>query len=393
VSDVLFGSVWRLGGDAALRVLRVVLALAVVVGVWHVARRTAVTSRDAALATGLVVLSVAPFLRERPQVVSLLFVCWLSLLLQRVLAGARPPLVTCVGLCWLWANVHGMWVLLPVGLLASGVLVWCCDRTRVSLAARCVLVAFLSWAVVLATPVGPRLAWWPVVVRRAAAPITEWQPTVPTHVLGIPLLLIVAALVVRWTRASSRVPTEHVVFSLAIVLFGLLAFRDVAPAAVLLLPEVARRWGAPTRPVALPLATPAAVAAAATGLLLAGTYLALGANVSSDQPVALVDRLAQRTGEIRLLNHYDVGGLVTGTASPPARVAIDGRTDIWPASFVRRYINALNGSANWRPVVDELRPDAALLPEDSEIARGLVLERHWHVVDRDGRWQLLEPPP
>jgi hypothetical protein len=113
--------------------------------------------------------------------------------------------------------------------------------------------------------------------------------------------------------------------------------------------------------------------------------------VSGDQPVALVDRLADRGEEVRLLNQYDVGGLVTGRASPPARVAIDGRTDIWSAHFVRRYVDGLGGG-DWRPLVDELSPDAALLRKDSEAARGLQLERRWRVIDRDGGWVLLEPP-
>jgi hypothetical protein len=391
LSDVLFGLASRVGGDEGLRVLRVVLAAAAVVAVWVVARRSATTSRDAFLATGLGVLALAPFLRERPQVLSLLLVACLSLLLQRILAGEIPRLLPCVLLCWLWANLHGMWVLLPAGVLGAGVLAWWEDRSRVPLAARCTVVALLSWAAVLLTPVGPRLAWWPLVVRDAAAPITEWQPTVLLQLVGAPLLLLLLVLVVRWARATTPVPVVHVVFSLAVVVFGLLAFRNVAPAALLLLPEVARRWDAGVEREPLPLVPRAGAAAVAVGLVLACVYLVAGRTVSADQPVALVDRLAGRDAPVRLLNHYDVGGLVTGKASPPAHVAIDGRTDIWSPAYVRRYVDALNGAPDWRALVDDLRPDAALLPEDSEVARGLVLERHWHVVDSEGRWQLLEP--
>jgi len=106
-------------------------------------------------------------------------------------------------------------------------------------------------------------------------------------------------------------------------------------------------------------------AALVLGLLLAGIHLATSPAVSTDQPIALVDRLAARNGEIRLLNHYDVGGLVTGRASPPALVAIDGRTDIWSAEYVRRYVSALTTGRGWRELVDDLRPDAALMPRAS----------------------------
>jgi hypothetical protein len=336
------------------------------------------------------VLAVAPFLRERPQVLSLLLVAWLALQLQRVLAGEMPRVLPHVAVCWLWANLHGMWVLLPLGVLAAGVLAWCEDRSRVALAARCTTVALLSWAAVLVTPVGPRLAWWPWVVRRTAAPITEWQPTLLTRGVGLPLLLLLAVLVVRWARAPEPVPWTRVVYALAVVLFGLLAYRNVAPAALLLVPELARSAG-DAEGTSVPLLPRAGLAAAALGLLMAGINLGVSPSVSSDQPVALVDRLADRGQQLRLLNHYDVGGLVTGRASPPAHVAIDGRTDIWSTAFVRRYVDALGGG-DWRPLVDTLRPDAALLRKDSEAARGLQVERHWRVTDSDGAWVLLEPP-
>jgi hypothetical protein len=390
LSDVLFALVDRVSGDTGLRVLRVLLALAVIAATWLVARRCARTPRDAAVATGLAVLAVAPFLRERPQVLSLLLVAWLALRLRGVLAGEMPRVVPLVGMCWLWANLHGMWVLLPVSILAAGVLAWCEDRSRVALAARCTTIALLSWAVVLVTPVGPRLAWWPWVVRRTAAPITEWQPTLLTRGVGLPLLLLLGVLVVRWARASEPVPWTRVVYALALVLFGLLAYRNVAPAALLLVPELARSAEDGT-PMSVPLVPRAGVAVAALGLLLAGVNLGVSRAVSSDQPVALVDRLGHRSQQLRLLNQYDVGGLVTGRASPPARVAIDGRTDIWSAAFVRHYALGLGGG-DWRPLVDALHPDAALLRKDSEAARGLEVERHWRVTDHEGVWVLLEPP-
>jgi hypothetical protein len=388
LSDVLFGLVDKGFGHDGLRVLRVVLALALVWAVWLVARRTAPTVRDAQLATGLTVLALAPFLRERPQVLGLLFVAWLALAVQRVLAGQLPRLLPWVAVCWVWAQVHGLWVLLPVAALGAGVLAWLEDRSRVPLAARCTVVAVVSWAVVLATPVGPRLAWWPLVVRRTAAPITEWQPTVLTSLVGVPLLILIAVLVVRWARSPEPVPWTRVVYVLAVVLFGLLAFRNVAPAALLLLPELARGGSSAQ---AVPLLPRAVGIALVGGLVLAAVNLVVASTVSDDQPTRLVRQLADEGRDLDVLNHYDVGGLITGTASPPLHVAIDGRTDIWSRTFVRDYLNGIAGVDDWRPLVDALRPEAALLLKDSEIARGLVRERGWRVTGVEGRWELLEP--
>jgi hypothetical protein len=389
LSDVLFGLVDKAFGYDGLRVLRVLLALALICTVWLVARRSATRTRDAQVATGLVVLALAPFLRERPQVLGLLFVAWLALAVQRVLAGSMPRILPLVLTSWIWAQVHGLWVLLPVALLGAGVLSWIEDRSRVPLAARCTVIAAASWAIVLATPVGPRLAWWPLVVRRTAAPITEWQPTVLTSLVGVPLLILMAVLVVRWARSDDPVPVTRIMYVLAVVLFGLLAFRNVAPAAILLLPELARGRGNGSED--LPLLPRAGLVAVAGGLVLAAGNLLVAPTVSDEQPLRLVRQLADEHRDLDVLNHYDVGGLITGTASPPLHVAIDGRTDIWSHAFVRDYLNGVAAVDDWRPLVDALEPDAALLLKDSEIARELVRERGWRVIGVQGRWELLEP--
>jgi hypothetical protein len=216
----------------------------------------------------------------------------------------------------------------------------------------------------------------------------------------VPFLLVLVVLAVRWARARESLSTTHVVYVVAVAVFGLLAYRNVAPAVILLVPELAR----PPRPVSdpdqeadgdaevgprVPVWLGAAVAA---GVLLAGVRLATTDAVGGGEPERLVATLAAEGRPVRLLNHYDVGGYVTGTASPPLHVAIDGRTDLWPSSFVRGYVDALNGNADWRPLVDALRPDAAILPRDAEVTRGLVIERHWHVKEVEGTWALLEPP-
>lgn len=398
LSDVLFALVWQADGYAGIRVLRVALALSVVLAVWLVARRCATSLHGAAATTALVLLTLATFLRERPQVLSFLFVAWLTLQLRDVLEGHAPRLLVCVPLGWLWANVHGMWFLLPAALVGTGLLTLLDDRRRVPVAARCVTVALACWAVALATPAGPRIAIWPLVVRDVAAPINEWQPTVPLSDVGLPFLLLVGVIVASWARRDSPLPASRVAYTLALAVFGLMAFRNVAPAAILLIPELARACDRAISPltgrqqpagVAVPRA---ALLVVATGLLLAGLRLAATPTVSSSQPVRIAAALAEQQEPLRVLNHYDVGGLLTGVAAPAARVAIDGRTDMWSEAYVAQYLRDLSGAGDWRGLVDSLEPTAAVLPRDGEVARGLRLERGWRAVMDDGDWQWLEPP-
>lgn len=399
LSDVLFAGAWRWGSWDAVRVLRIGLALAVMLSLWSTACRKRGVTPTAAVAAALAILAVAPFLRERPQVLSFLLVAWLAVQADRILHGVMPRLFVCVPVCWLWANLHGMWVLMPTVMLIVGVLAFLDDRRRVSLAARCTLVALLCWSATLLTPVGPRLAFWPLVVRDVAAPITEWQPTLPLTTVGLPLTIILGVIVASWTSSPRPVPTSQVLYVAALALFGLMAFRNVAPAAILLLPVLTRAldvllpkpaWQIAPSPRATALLLSAAIAVGLTG---AGLRLLATPTIAASQPLLIVEELAGRTGEIRVLNSYDVGGLLTGLASPPARVAIDGRTDMWSAAFVRSYINDISGAGDWRGLVDRLDPDVAVLPADGEVARGLVLERGWRVTLADDGWQLLERAP
>lgn len=390
LSDAGFAGVWRLGGDDALRAMRVVLAAAVISAIWALASRFAADTTSAALTCALAVVSVGPFLRERPQVISFLFVAWLALLVQRVLAGVRPPLLLSVVTTYLWANLHGMWILLPVALLGAAVLSYHEDRTQIPLVARCTTIAVLGTASTALTPVGPRLTAWPLVVQRAAAPITEWQPTVPIGSLAWAFTAMLVIVVARWCTGEVRPTRTQLLYVGAVTAFALLAYRNLAPATILLVPEVARSLpalGALSRRSGATLAA----LTLAVGLTLAGMRFASTPTVSPTLPTAIAAELATRSGELRVLNDYDVGGLLTGTASPPVRVAIDGRTDLWSSAFVREYVETLRAQRDWRPLVDRLRPDAALLLTDSEVARGLTIERNWITTLTDGDWSLLEP--
>jgi hypothetical protein len=397
LSDASFALVWKVGGWEAIRVLRIVLAVAVAAALWLAARRrTDVPAPSAALAVALVMVTLQPFLRERPQVIAFLFVAWLAVVADNVLRGRMPPVLLCAGLGYLWANVHGMWILLPGILLLAGVLAWVDDRERVALAARCTSLAVLVGVLACLTPVGPRLAVWPLVVRNAAAPVTEWHPTVLDSRIGVPFACLVGVIVWSWARRDGSVSRGRALFVLSVTGFGMLAFRNVAPAAILLLPELTRGIRSLAKdwtPRSLPgTSWPLPAAVGALGVIGATLVAATSPLVSRDQPVRLAELLAQRPGELRVLNDYDVGGLITGLASPPAHVAIDGRTDMWPASYVREYVAATTGAADWRPLVDRLDPNAAVVLADSDLARGLVLERRWRVTAREGIWALLEPP-
>jgi hypothetical protein len=388
---VLFGIVWEVGGYRGVRVMQVLLATGLVLLVLRGSTRVARSASTAYLATGLVTLALTPYFSARPQLISLLLVAALAPTIPQVLAGALPRrLWACVPICWLWANLHGMWVLMPATLVLLGLIAWIVDRTRVTMASRLILVGVVCWVVTLVTPAGPRLAWWPVVVRRAASSIDEWQPTVLASGFSVLFAVIIAIIAISWARRETRTPTEVQLFVLAVAAFGLVAERNVAPAVLLLLPVLVDALNAlmPSGPSfhrVVPLMS------VGLGVLVASWLLVSEPSIPSRLPTRIASSLAAAPSDTRVLNDYNIGGFLTGMGGPHERVAIDGRTDMWPERFVTTYVDALAGRADWRPLVDELRPNAAVLRRDSEVARGLIEERDWKVTMTESHWMLLEP--
>jgi hypothetical protein len=139
----------------------------------------------------------------------------------------------------------------------------------------------------------------------------------------------------------------------------------------------------------VPRALPAlSVLAGAAG---ASLHLAIAPTRSPEMPSRIAAALAADPRELRVMNDYNIGGFLTGMAGPRERIAIDGRTAIWPERFVTEYVDALSGKGDWRGLVDRLEPNAAVLPRNSDVTRGLIQERGWHIRMREWRWVLVEP--
>jgi hypothetical protein len=238
--------------------------------------------------------------------------------------------------------------------------------------------------------VGPRLAWWPLEVRRAASAINEWQPTVLAEGFALVFAVIVGIIVLAWGRSEGRTPLEEQLFVLGTTAAAMAAGRNVAPAVLLLVPFLLKALdGVGLGDFSLPkFLGPASVAAGVIGAL---AHLVTAPTTSPQLPTRIAETLAARTTETRVLNDYNLGGFLTGRAGPHERVAIDGRTDIWPEQFVRTYVDAMNGQGDWRGLVETLKPNAAVLPRNSEVARGLVNEDGWRITMREWHWVLLEP--
>ena len=302
-----------------------------------------------------------------------------------------------IAVAYLWANLHGMWVLFPLamGALALGLAIDRRDGWRRG-ALRALIVGGAAAVGAALTPVGPKPAYWPLVVRDAASDISEWQPTVLASRFSLAFALLFLLWPLALARAKTLAPCSEIVWMISVFLFSLQAGRNVAPAIVLMAPFVAvalqRAFGerlaairTPTVPRALQAATLAGAVAVTVLLCLTQRPLVDGL------PFRIVDTLRDQPGTVRVLNSYNVGGVLTGFGAPQVSVAIDGRTDNFDPEFVHRYLAATTKLVEWREVVREVDADYAVLGKGGTLATEL---RHsgWTRVMVDGDFVLLEAP-
>jgi hypothetical protein len=109
-------------------------------------------------------------------------------------------------------------------------------------------------------------------------------------------------------------------------------------------------------------------------------------------PVQLAQAVGDLPGPQRVLNDYNVAGLVLYLAGRDDRVAIDGRTDRYGARYIEDYIGMKALREGWEAMLEDLDPTAALLERDSALAHVLVIEQGWSEVGREGSWVLLAAP-
>ena len=170
---------------------------------------------------------------------SLLLVVWLTDTVRKGLNGRVPPWWT-VAIGYLWANLHGMWILVPLAFIVLAVgAVLDRDVNWRPVAVRSGYIAVLTTVSAALTPVGPKLVYWPLVVRDAASDISEWQPTVLTGRYSLAYALLFFLWILAITRTPARAPRSEVLWVLCVFAFSLQAGRNVAPAIIMLAPFVA----------------------------------------------------------------------------------------------------------------------------------------------------------
>lgn len=383
LSEIGMAAVENLGGLPALAFLYGALLVALI-GLWYVAARREASPLVAVLVTVIALIAASPSLSLRPQVLSFALATVTVLAWDRAGRDARLPWLL-IPLCWLWAMLHGMWIL---GVLLSlacavGLLV---ERR---LPPRVLLVPGGMLAAAALTPVGPRLVGAVLVVNGRSDYFSEWAAPEFVTAYGVAILVLLAVVILPPLLGGPAAPYD-VALTVAAVALTVYSQRTVPVAAAVLVPLAARRLQALVSERARPTRTERV-----TGILLAtvalGSLAAL-APLRADDPLpaatAFEDQLAALPAGTRVLTDSTTGAVVMW-AHPDLDVPVHGYGDLYTDTELRAFADLFRLAPGWEDLLRADRVGIAVLPSSLPLAAALE-EHGWSVSDRAGQLVLLE---
>lgn len=410
IVEILFSwlnTLWGWNGLIGYRVLTTALAIAVLG--WSVFRgRHREANRVWASLTVFLfgAFTLMLFSQERPQQISFVLMPVVGYWWLRAMRdGEVPRWWGLLILTAIWANCHGLWIMLPVALfLALMGRLW--DYGRGDRAIKPLIVATIASLVGgCITPIGPLNLLTPLRFAATTSKIQEWQPTKFIEPTSYCLVAVALLLIIAWAFGKSRPSRGEVLFGLLIMLFSASAERNIMPAILLLAPLAAWRlsvaFRGPKRREApeglVTIAKPATYVFAALAVLVIVFVTVTSIPIpAGKKPLSLVQSIALMPHDQNVLNGYDISGLVLWYARPEVsqnfvRVGIDGRADRYGAAYIDQYLDMIDGKEGWQKTLDELAPSVALLPVDEPLP-DLLKDRGWLEVGTEADYVLLVPP-
>jgi hypothetical protein len=366
------------------------LVLAYATAIYLVSRRRA-EPVCALLVTAVAMAASADGLSARPQV-------W-SYLLVVVTTGAwlrtredRRPRWWLIPLTWIWAMLHGMWILGPVVGLVSVAGIWLDAGLSIRRASRLVAIPIVSLIAAGLTPVGPSLYGAVVSVGSRAWYFTEWQPTsfrTGSALLGAGL---VAVAVVALARAGGA---SWLDLGLLLLASGWLAYavRTVPAGAAIAAPVAAGSLQTVLRRQ-VPLRSRERRAVFAACVISLGVLAAL-VPFTARHPAdfrprldAALDALPARS---TILNDDTQGGWLMWR-HPDLNIVIDGYVDQYPTDWMRSYRSARALQPGWQHFVERTHADYEFFRRSDPITRSLR-SWGWKRVSEQSGYELMQRSP
>jgi len=305
----------------------------------------------------------------------------------------------------LWANLHGGFVLgfLIIGIFCGMALLrrdWTAFRTYSLAAVGCLLATFIN-------PLGLHI--YDGVVSTLGhfvqAYITEWWPytrniTMPGSIPGIIYILIFVALELRY-RGSSPVPLETRLLSWLFLFLGLYQFRYMSFfflfSTVALALHIDRLL--PKRLEDFEVQRSLLVAGIVGVCALPFTFMRIEPALALPQMLSKQDALYLQThfSHARLLNNWNVGGLLIFRTHGTVPVFVDGRAaTAYPDDLLRDYFKlvALDiDEAAWTTVLEKYQIDTVLWVRAHEQLRRFLVDKKGWKEEYTGMYESIYVKP
>jgi hypothetical protein len=360
--------------------------LVIVAGLTYLLLATVVHRRSRnVLATGVLMaaftwLAVA-FEVPRPVVFSGLFLVMLVVMLDRDLLWPVPLVL------WVWAAVHGAWII-GIGYLVVHSLA---TKRPVGKTARVVGVSLVA-VTVTAHGLGVWHILWEFFRNRdALSYIEEWAIPNVLSVQVLPYVLLFVLLLVGAIRGRLAMRSLWVIVPFFV--FGLSAGRSLYPAMIVLLPFATRGWPERWRwrpgVVSAREAAGNVVVGACLLVLPLGLVAVAHSGIDTERfPVRAVQYLALGPA----WTDDGTGGYLIYAEWPAREVFIDDRAELYGAEFMREFVNTRRGAPVWKDVMAKYGIRQVLVESDAGLARALR-EAGWMVrYEEADRWMVLTAP-
>lgn len=401
LGEVLLASVNRLGGLTALLALNVILAGAIVVGLYCYASMRSRNSKAAFVAVAALLPIAYLSFTLRPQMLGYAFLVLTLIILERFRQGHTRSLWLLPLIFLVWVNTHGTFVfgLFVLGVYWGSGLVdihWGGLESRLWTASqrkRLALVALLSFLALTITPYGTQLAAYPLDMAFGqpinVANIQEWQPVAFELFYGkLFLCLLVIFILAQVTLRLKWRLEEFALFLVGLVSlclharFVLIFVPFFAP----LLATVLAKWVPPYEARKDPHGLNALLLPVMLGLVL---YLfpspaKIGEAVAEHYPVGALRYLSSHPVPGRMYNTYGYGGYLIYAADGPNKVFIDGRADIYERLGVfSDYLSISRVAENTLLLLRAYNVQACLIDRGEALATVLDASPGWQRVYGD----------
>jgi hypothetical protein len=316
----------------------------------------------------------AIFLNPRPVLFSYVLLALVVVASGRTrLRWALPLLI------WVWATLHGSFVL-GLGYIVLDGLRRKDRRVVVDAAAGTLAATFTAHG----------LGVWQVLwefarSRESLSLITEWRTPNLTGVELLPFLIGVVLLLVGGIQGRLRLSDLWIV--VPFLAFGLSATRSVLPAWIALAPLVATSLSGVRRATPARSRRPVPLIVVAAALLMFPLVLPVEGGLDDRFPEEAAGELTSE----RVFHDDAVGGYLIYRFGGDQPVFVDDRAELYDGDMFRDVIATRSGTPVWREVFDRWEIDQALLREGDGLVDALA-EAGWSERYRDERFVVLDRP-